>query len=125
MRQDHVGSDPDGFWGNRVVSALDWVRLNQQLQKFAAMWNVNLETLGVDLSLLRRVCDNVAHVGRLPEELSADPEERYNLLRNARHALRLILLQLLDYRDLVVVNKNGWKATAAMDEALAGKYGAA
>lgn len=124
-RQDHIGSDPHGFWGSRVVSALDWVRLNQQLQKFAAMWNVNLETLGVDLNLLRRVRDNVAHVGRLPEELSANPEKRYNLLRNARHALRLILLQLLDYRDLVVVNKNGWKATAAMDEALAGKYGAA
>jgi hypothetical protein len=124
-RQDHVTSDPDGFWGSRLVSALDWARLNDQVQRFAAMWGVDLERIGVDLTLLRHVRNNVAHAGKLPEELSANPEDRYNLLRNARHALRLVLLQVLGYRDLVVVNKGGWKEFAPMEEVLTGKYGAA
>jgi hypothetical protein len=123
-RQDHVKSDPDGFWGSRLVSALDWTRLNDQVLGFAAMWAVDLERIGVDLTLLRQMRNNVAHSGKLPEELSADPESRYNLLRNARHALRLVLLRMLGYRDLVVVNKGGWKGFAPMEEALSGKYGA-
>jgi hypothetical protein len=123
-RQDHVTSDSDGFWGSRLVSVLDWTRLNNQLQDFAAMWEVDLERIGVDLAILREMRNNVAHEGELPEELSANSEGRYNLLRNARHALRLVLLRMLGYRDLVVVNKGGWKGFAPMEEALAGEYGA-
>ena len=88
------------------------------------MWNVDLQRLGVDLTLLRRVRDSVAHAGRLPEAPSVDAENRINLLRNARHALRLVLLQLLGYQDLVMVSENGGKAIKRMEEALSGKYGA-
>jgi len=123
-RQDHKRSDPDGFWGNRVLSALDWARLNQQLQEFAAVWGVDLEVLGIDLSLLRRFRDSVAHEGSLPRMPSGDSKTRYDLLRNARHALRLILLQILGYRGPVLANKGGWKTSVAMDDALRGKYGA-
>lgn len=123
-RKDYSSSDPDGFWGSRLVSALDWQCLHQQVEAFASMWNVDLQLLGVDLTLLRRIRDSVAHTGRLPEEPSVDAESRFNLLRNARHALRLVLLQLLGYRGLVMVNENGWKAIKKMDEALSGKYGA-
>lgn len=123
-RQDHSSSDPDGFWGSRLSSALDWHSLHQQVEEFSSMWNVDLQRLGVDLTLLRRVRDSVAHTGRLPEEPSVDTESRFNLLRNARHALRLVLLQLLGYRGLVMVSENGWKAIKRMDEALSGKYGA-
>jgi len=123
-RQDHSSSDPDGFWGNRLVSALDWHSLQQQVGEFALMWNIDLQRLGVDLTLLRRVRDSVAHTGRLPKASSVDAESRFNLLRNARHALRLVLLQLLGYRGLVMVSENGLKATKTMEEALSGKYGA-
>ncbi len=123
-RQDHSSIDPNGFWGSRVVSALDWHSLHQQVEKFASMWNVDLQKLGVDLTLLRRVRDSVAHTGRLPEAHSADAENRFNLLRNARHALRLALLQLFGYSGLVMVSKNGWKVIKQMEEALSGKYGA-
>jgi len=88
------------------------------------MWNIDLQRLGVDLTLLRRVRDSVAHTGRLPKASSVDAESRFNLLRNARHALRLVLLQLLGYRGLVMVSENGLKATKTMEEALSGKYGA-
>ena len=123
-RQDHPSGDIDGFWGSRLVSALDWYSLQQQVERFASMWNIDLQRLGVDLSLLRRVRDSVAHTGRLPETSSVDIESRFNLLRNARHALRLVLLQLLGYSGLVMVSENGWKATKSMEEALSGKYGA-
>ncbi|MBI5590794.1 MAG: hypothetical protein HY881_09955 [Deltaproteobacteria bacterium] len=123
-RQDHSSSDPDGFWGSRLVSALEWHSLQQQVEEFASMWNIDLQRLGVDLTLLRRVRDSVAHTGRLPEAPSVDAESRFNLLRNARHSLRLVLLQLLGYRGLVMVSENGWKATKRMEEALSGKYGA-
>jgi hypothetical protein len=123
-RKDHVSSDPDGFWGSRLVSVLDWYSLHQQVEEFATMWNVNLQKLGVNLTQLRRVRDSVAHTGRLPKDTSADADSRYNLLRNARHALRLVLLQLLGYRDLVMVSKEGCKAIKSMEEALSGKYDA-
>ncbi|MCD6388150.1 MAG: hypothetical protein J7L69_01975 [Desulfobulbaceae bacterium] len=76
------------------------------------------------MTLLRRVRNSVVHTGRLPEAPSVDEESRVNLLRNARYALRLVLLQLLGYRGLVMVSENGWKAIKKMDEALSGKYGA-
>ena len=123
-RQDHSSSDPDGFWGSRLVSALDWHSLHQQVEEFASMWNVDLQRLGVDLTVLRRVRDSVAHTGRLPEAPLVDTESRFNLFRNARHALRLVLLQLLGYRGLVMVSENRWKTIKTMDEALSGKYGA-
>ena len=121
-RQDHSSSDPDGFWGSRLVSVLDWHSLHQQVEEFASMWNVDLQRHGVDLTLLRRVRDCVAHTGRLPEAPSEDGQNRVNLLINARHALRLLLLQLLGYRGLVVVSQKGWKTDATMEEALSGKY---
>ena len=123
-RRDHASSDLDGFWGSRLVSALDWYSLHQQVEAFATMWNVDLKRLGVDLILLRRVRDSVAHTGQLPEDPSADAESRHELLRNARHALRLVLLQLLGYHDLVMVSKDGWKVTKSMKEALSGMYSA-
>lgn len=123
-RQDHSSSDQDGFWGSRLVSALDWHSLHQRVEEFASMWNVDLQRLGVDLTLLRRVRDSVAHTGQLPEGPLVDSENRFSLLRNARHALRLVLLQLLGYRGLVMVSENGWKVAMRMEEALSGKYGA-
>jgi hypothetical protein len=124
-RRDHPTSDPDGFWGGRIVAALDWARLNDQLERFAALWHVDLSTLGVDLGLLRRVRDSVARSGKLPQGAPATSEERLNLLRNARHALRLTLLKMLGYSVLVIVNKDGCRAFAKMEEALQGRYGAA
>lgn len=121
-RLDHSTSDPDGFWGSRLVSTLDWQSLHQQVEEFASMWNVDLQRLGVDLTLLRRVRDSVAHTGRMPKVQLADKDSRFNLLRNARHALRLVLLQILGYCDLVIVSQNGWKAIKRMEEALSGKY---
>jgi hypothetical protein len=121
-RQDHSSSDPDGFWGSRLISALDWHSLHKQVEGFASMWNVDLQRLGVDLTLLRRVRDSVGHTGRLPEAPSVDEGSRFNLLRNARHALRLVLLQILGYRGLVMVSQNGWKVIKRMEEALSGKY---
>ena len=124
-RQDHSSSDPNGFWGSRLVSTLDWYSLQQQVEEFSSMWNIDLPRLGVDLTQLRRIRDSVAHTGRMPETLSGvDTKSRYNLLRNARHALRLILLQLLGYHDLVMVSEKGYKAIKRMEEAISGKYGA-
>ena len=123
-RRDHVTSDLDGFWGSRILSSLDWARLNDQLKDFAAMWDVDLDKIGADLAILRQMRNAVAHAGKLPDELSTSSEDRYNLLRNARHALRLVLLRVLGYEDLVVVNKGGWKGIAFMGDALSGKYGA-
>jgi hypothetical protein len=123
-KQDYVSSDPDGFWGTRLVSALDWYNLHQQVLEFASMWNVDLEKLGVDLTLLRRVRDSVAHTGQLPKNPVLDTENHFSLFQNARYALRLVLLQILGYAGPVMVSNNGWKAIAEMDEALSGKYGA-
>ena len=123
-RQDYSSSDPDGFWGSQLVLALDRYSLHRQVEEFASMWDVDLQRLGVDLTALRRVRNSVAHTGRLPEAPLVDKESRFNLFRNARHALRLVLLQILGYRGLVMVSENGWKASKTMDEALSGKYGA-
>jgi len=120
-RQDYPSSDPDGFWGSRLVSTLDWHSLHQQLERFASMWDVDLQRLGVDLTLLRRIRDSVAHTGRLPETQPKDKQNRFNLLINARHALRLVLLQLLGYRGFVMVSQNGWTVIKTMEEALSRK----
>lgn len=123
-RQDYQSSDPNGFWGTRLVSSVDWHSLQQQVEDFASMWDIDLQKLGVDLALLRRFRDSVAHTGRLPKDPVLETGSRVTLLQNARHALRLVLLQLLGYKELVMVNENGWKAIKGMDEALSGKYGA-
>lgn len=88
------------------------------------MWNVDLKKLGVDFTQLIDFRNSVAHKERLQDTPTEDKDELFNLFQNARHALRLVLLQILEYHDLVIVNENGWKANKNMNEALSGKYGA-
>lgn len=123
-RQDYPSSDPEGFWGNRLVSALDWDKLHQQVMNFGAMWGIDLEKLGVDLTLLRNVRNSVAHTGQLPNSSSLETGSHFYLFQNARYALRLALLRILGYGGPVFVSENGWRSIKGMDEALSGKYGA-
>ncbi len=120
-RQDHVDIDPHGFWGSRVFSVFDWPKLRDEIEQLAETFGLNLRRLGLNLDQLKDARDDVAHSGRLPENLSGRNRHALDLLTKARRCLQLLILRMLGYEGRVHEPKDGWQSVVSMEEALKGK----
>jgi hypothetical protein len=122
-RLNHIDIDPHGFWGSRVLSVFDWPKLKDEIEQLARRFGLNLNLLGLDLDKLKLARDNVAHSGKLSENLSGDEKEHaLNLLTQGRRCLQLLLLRMLGYDGRVHKVTGEWLSDESMDQALKGKY---
>lgn len=100
----YQSADPQGYWGSRVVFPFQWASAKRQIESLADQLKVDLAKVELDLELLKRVRDSVAHTGKITEEIERG--SRSPLLLAARFGLRLLLLRKLGYSDLVIDFKN-------------------
>lgn len=117
-RHDHAPLDPHGFWGSRVLSAFEWPKLRNQIEQLAEIFGLDLLRLGLDLDQLKKARDDVAHSGKLPEQLSEDGDKALDLLTQAQRCLQLLLLRMLGYEGRVHKPKDGWQSVVSMEQAL-------
>lgn len=109
-KKEHPKADPEGYWGSRITFPFKWPAAKRQIESLADSKRVDLSKIGFDLELLKSARDSVAHVGKMPDQLTADLGDTYQLLVKAQFGLQLVLLAELGYSDLVVTAKAGWKS---------------
>lgn len=117
--KDYPNSDPYGFWGSRISSIFERPKLKNAIERLAASFGLDFERVGLDLNLLKKARDNVAHSGKLPEHLTGPEGQALNLLTTAQYCLQLLLLRILKYQGLVYHATGGWRTFVDIDKALA------
>jgi hypothetical protein len=103
----HPTVDPKGLIGDRVAKAFDWPVLRRQIESLASQSGIDLSILGLDIEHLKAARDSVAHSISL-EGVTTSSGPHHELLMRAQYGLQIMLLQKLQYNDLVVARENGW-----------------
>lgn len=116
--KEHPKSDPHGFWGSRIASIFDWPKLLDAIERLAASFGLDFEGVGLDLNLLKKARDSVAHSGKLSEHLTGPDRQAINLLTTAQYCLQLLLLCMLTYQGRVYHATGGWRTIVDIDKAL-------
>jgi hypothetical protein len=96
-RNDFPEIDQSGFWTGRVLNSLSWDKSIAKSQKLASKYQINLESIKLDLRKLFDDRNSVAHSGRFKDY----NEDRIPLIDSSVFGLQLILLRKLGYSDLV------------------------
>ena len=120
-RKEHNTLDPNGFLTTRVLAAFTWPKLKDQIEQLAGMFGLDLQRIGLDIGILKTARDDVAHSGKLPEDLSAGSKDTLELLILSQRCLQLLLLRILGYKGKVYKPKGGWQSVVSMEEALRGE----
>lgn len=117
---DYPNSDPQGFWGSRISSIFEWQKLRNAIERLASSFGLDLELLELDLDLLKKTRDSVAHSGKLPDQF-AEPDRKVflDLLTKGQYCLQLLLLRILSYQGMVCNVKGGWHYFEPIEQALA------
>ncbi len=117
-KKEHPEADPKGYWGDRITFPFRWPQTRRQIESLAASRGVDLSKIGLDLELLKRGRDSVAHTGKMAHEMASDRDDTYQLLATSQFGLQLVLLVELGYSDLVVTANEGWKSYVEINKFL-------
>lgn len=110
--------DPRGYWGSRITFSFRWPQIKKQMEFLAESRGIDLNKIGLDFEKLKRVRDNVAHRGKLPENMTSEKYSRFKLLNSAQKGLQLVLLIELGYSGMVNTENKGWKSVVNIRELL-------
>jgi len=94
-REEFPTIDPHGFFPDRVSKSLSWDKAITLMKSLADSENIDLDKVGVNLSELKELRDNVAHSGKFKKTYKQ--KEIANLLDKAVLGLRVIILRKLGY----------------------------
>lgn len=111
-------SDIDGFWGSRISALFEWPKLRTAIERHAASFDLDLKLVGLDLDLLKKARDSVAHSGALPENLTGEDKQALALLTKGQYYLQLLLLRILAYQGRVYHATSGWSTIVDIGQAL-------
>lgn len=117
-KKDYPNSDIDGFWGSRISSIFNWDKPRDAIERLAALFGLDFERVALDLNLLKKARDCVAHSGKLSEDLTGPDRQALNLLTTAQYCLQLLLLRMLTYQGRVYHATGGWRTIVDIDKAL-------
>ncbi len=120
-KKDYPESDPNGFWGTRISSIFDWPKLLDGIKQLSDSYGLDLERMGLDINLLKKARDSVAHSGRIPDHLSGAKRETLDLLTQGQYCLQLLLLRMLGYKGLVCHATDGRRTLLDIEKALVTK----
>jgi|GEM_PF-1212354 len=116
--QDHSNCDVTGFWGGRISLIFDWPKLKDAIIHFAISFGLDLKRIGLDLDLLNDTRNNVAHSGKLSENLTDSNRQALGLLTTGQYCLQLLILRMLAYQGQVYHATGGWSSIVEIDQAL-------
>jgi len=116
--QDHPNCDVNGIWGSRISSIFYWPKLKEAIEQFAASFGLDLIRVGLDLESLKEARNNVAHSGKLSENLTGSNRQALGLLTTGRYCLQLLILRMLAYQGHVYHATGGWSSIVEIDQAL-------
>jgi len=95
-------ADPNGCWGGRVAFPFQWPLAKRQMESLAASRNIAFPKIGLDLEVLKKARDSVAHTGKLIKQMTSTKNNNSQLLSSAQFGLQLVLIAELGYTGLVV-----------------------
>jgi hypothetical protein len=111
-------SDNYGYWGSRIASIFDWPKLRDAVGGLAARFGFNLRQVGLNIDLLKKARDSVAHSGTLPRDPGRSNRQSLDLLTSGQYCLQLLLLRILAYQGKVYHSTGGVRTIVEIDEAL-------
>lgn len=118
-KTDYPNFDIDGFWGSRISSLFDWPKLRDAIERHAVFFDLDLKLVGLDLDLLKKARDSVAHSGALPGYSTGHKIRASDLLTTAQYCLQLLLLRMLAYQGRVYHATDGYSTIMSIGQALA------
>jgi hypothetical protein len=116
--ENYPNSDNYGYWGSRITSIFDWPKLRDAVGELSARFGLNLREAGLDLDLLKKARDGVAHSGKLPINPGRPNRQSLDLLTSGQYCLQLLLLRILAYQGKVYHSTGGVRTIVDIDEAL-------
>lgn len=99
---------------NRVLGSLNWNRLIIQLNNLADSEDLDLKKIDLDLLLVKKMRDQVAHTGRFKDY--SERELFHEILKKAVFGLRIIILRKLGYHGHVKFSEDGWATRAPISD---------
>lgn len=91
--------DKDGFWKQRVLNSVDWERFMKQIEVLIKDFSIKIKDLEIDLILMKKIRDSVAHSGTINNEITYSPY----IIKSYQFFIRLIILLKLGYKGLIQV----------------------
>ncbi len=101
--------DPSGFWAGRISKLFEWPRLRLQLEELFRSRHLSLASIGLELDVLKKARDSVAHSGILPGPIGKNPCRALDILQSAQFGLQLLLLSELGYKGTVFGPTDKWR----------------
>lgn len=93
------------FIYTRVLTSLDWEKYAKKLEKLSFQEGLNLETIGLDFSELKKLRDQIAHSGRFKE---VGQEYKYlKVFDSALLGVKVLILKKLGYKGDLVCFEEG------------------
>jgi hypothetical protein len=116
--KDHNKCDVDGFWGSRISSIFEWPKLKAAITQLAIPYGLDLARLGLDLDLLIKERNSVAHSGKLTEHQISTNKQAFRLLTTGQYCLQLLILRMLRYQGPVNHSTKGMTTIVDIEHAL-------
>jgi len=115
-KKDNPGADSKGLWGGRVTFPFKWPIAKRQMESLADSRRVALSKIGLDLEVLKKARDSVAHTGKMINQMHLNRNDTYELLAAAQFGLQLVLIAELGYSGLVNTSNEGWKTVVPIEK---------
>ena len=116
--QDHSNYDVHGFWGSRISLIFEWPKLKDAILQLVTSFGLDLRRLGLDLDLLIKERNNVAHSGKLIEHPTSANRQAFSILTTGQYCLQLLILRMLRYQGPVNNSTNRITTIVDIDHAL-------
>lgn len=117
-KRDHLGADPNGYWGGRVTFPFIWPVAKRRIESLADSRRIDLSRIGIDLEVLKKARDTVAHTGKITDQMTSNRNDTYQLLAAAQFGLQLLLLAEFGYSSLVTTSNEGWGSDVPIEKFL-------
>jgi hypothetical protein len=117
-KRDHPGADPNGYWGGRVTFPFIWPVAKRRIESLADSRRIDLSKIGIDLEVLKKARDTVAHTGKMTDQMTSNRNDTYQLLAAAQFGLQLLLLAEFGYSGLVTTSNEGWRSDVPIEKFL-------
>jgi len=117
-KKEHPKADPKGCWGGRVTFPFKWPIAKRQMESLAGSGKIALSKIGLDLEVLKKARDSVAHTGKMINQMTLNRNDTLQLLAAAQFGLQLVLIAELGYSGLVVTSNEGWKSNVLIEKFL-------
>lgn len=109
-KSEHPEADSEGYWGSRITFPFEWPKAKRQIESLVDRRRIDLSEIGLDLEVLKKERDSVAHTGKMRNQETLNRTDTYQLLASAQFGLQLLLLAELGYSGLVTTSNEGWKS---------------